>query len=208
MNNRNNDKISIPDGNDPLNPVRIYSDGVYDCFHYGHARSLEQVKKSFKYVYLIVGVPSDEDTIREKGKILMTEVERAECVSHCKWVDEILHNCPWNKTFEFLEKYDIHYVAHDPLPYKCGDIDDLYGKFKDVGRFIPIKRTEGISTTDLIARVIKDFDEFTLRSLQRGTDLKELKLDKTISFIIDYLKKDNTEYSENLLKYIVKKLNN
>ena len=27
-----------PDGNDPLNPVRIYTDGVFDMLHHGHAR--------------------------------------------------------------------------------------------------------------------------------------------------------------------------
>jgi choline-phosphate cytidylyltransferase len=49
-------KKEIPLGEDPNNPVRIYADGVYDCFHFGHARQLEQCKKIFKYVTLIVGV--------------------------------------------------------------------------------------------------------------------------------------------------------
>jgi bifunctional ADP-heptose synthase (sugar kinase/adenylyltransferase) len=56
-------KKDDPDGNDPNNPVVVYADGVFDMYHIGHAKALEQCKKLFKHVRLIVGVSSDTDVL-------------------------------------------------------------------------------------------------------------------------------------------------
>lgn len=107
----------VPDGNDPNNPVRVYADGVFDMYHVGHAKVLEQAKKLFKYTYLIVGVSGDQETIEKKGKIVQNEKERTEILYHCKWVDDVICPCPWIITVDFLIKNKIHYVAHDDIPY-------------------------------------------------------------------------------------------
>eukprot|EP00835_Amoeboradix_gromovi_P002100 NODE_111_length_19413_cov_0.323703.p8 type:complete len:174 gc:universal NODE_111_length_19413_cov_0.323703:2068-1547(-) len=123
-------------------PVRIYSDGVFDLFHLGHARQLEQVKKAFPNTTLIVGVCSDKDTHEHKGKTVMSEAERFEAIRHCKWVDEVVIG-PWVINDEFLKLHKIDLVAHDDLPYNSAGMDDVYAHLKLLGRFLPTERTSG-----------------------------------------------------------------
>ncbi|XP_075264465.1 uncharacterized protein LOC142356437 [Convolutriloba macropyga] len=166
----------IPDGSDPANPVRVYADGIYDMFHFGHARALEQAKKLFPNTYLLVGCCSDSMTHSYKGMTVFSDVERYESLRHCRWVDEVITDAPWVVTQEFLDKHNIHYVAHDALPYSdaTGQANDVYDFVKKMGRFKETKRTEGISTSDIILRIIRNYNDFVLRNLKRGYSRKDL----------------------------------
>ena len=166
----------VPDGNDPNNPVRVYADGVFDMFHIGHAKVLEQAKKLFKHVYLIVGVSGDKETIEKKGKIVMNERERSEILMHCRWVDQVICPCPWTITVDFLQQHGIHYVAHDDAPYGSGGAEDIYYDVKKLGMFRATQRTNGISTSDIINRIIADKDHYIERSLERGYERKEINV--------------------------------
>lgn len=162
-------------------PVRIYTDGIFDLFHYGHAKCLEQIKHFYENTTLIVGVCNDEDTIMYKGVPVMNENERYESLKHCKWVDEIVENAPWTITPDFIEKHKIDYVAHDAIPYfdKSGNSennDDCYGWLKKAGLFKETERTQDISTSDLILRILKNYNQFVLRNLARGYTRNDMNL--------------------------------
>lgn len=157
-------------------PVRVYADGVFDLFHLGHMRQLEQAKNAFPDVYLLVGVTGDSETHKRKGLTVLTGAERAETLRHCKWVDEVIPNCPWIVTPDFLEKHKIDYVAHDDLPYGADEGDDIYSPIKKQGKFLVTQRTEGVSTTGIITKIVRDYEKYIARQFKRGTSRQELNV--------------------------------
>lgn len=161
-------------------PLRIFCDGTFDLFHFGHARALEQAKKAFPNVHLIVGCNSDLLTHRYKGRTVLTDLERYESLRHCKWVDEVVPNSPWILDDAFLEAHDIDFVAHDAMPYTMGATadsgGDIYGHLKTIGKFYETTRTGGISTSDIVTRIVRDYDAFVRRNVARGATMDELNL--------------------------------
>lgn len=192
---------NYPDGSDEKNPIRIYSDGVFDCFHYGHARLFQKIKKMFKHVHLIIGVCLDSDIIQSKGMPIMNDQERRESVTHCKWVDEVVEG-PWVITEEYLDKIGAHYIAHDPEPYKYKNIDDLYGVFKEKKRFIATTRTDGISTTDIINKVVSNHEEYIERALKKHTNINSLNLES-----FSYIKYKSIDVLSKISSFINEKAN-
>lgn len=138
-------------------PVRIYADGVYDLFHFGHALQLRQAKLSFPSVYLLVGVNSDEQVWHHKARTIMTHAERLEAVRHCRWVDEVVAEAPWVIDVAFIQKYEIDYVAHDEEHYASAGHSDVYNYVKSIGKFMPTRRTPGVSTSDLLERIVSGY---------------------------------------------------
>jgi len=134
-------------------------------------RQLEQAKKAFPDVYLIVGVTGDEETHKRKGLTVLSGKERSETVRHCRWVDEVVEDCPWIVTPEFLERHQIDYVAHDDIPYGADEGDDIYAPIKAAGKFLVTQRTEGVSTTGIITKSVLPLPHFWCgRENHPGTD--------------------------------------
>ena len=108
----------------------------------------------------------------------MTAEERAECFRQCKWVDEVIVNSKWLVDIEYLDKLNCKYIARDSNPYPCGDINDMYEPFKKANRFLTTKRIGSISTTDLINRVLSNYEYYVKNVSKMDINIKLLKCQK------------------------------
>jgi ethanolamine-phosphate cytidylyltransferase len=157
-------------------PVRVYMDGCFDLAHFGHANALRQAKACGDT--LVVGLIPDAEVLRCKGPPVLREAERRAVIASVKWVDEIIENVPYDLTPEFCEtlysKHGIDFIVHGDDPCLLPDGTDAYDAPKRAGRFRMIKRTEGVSTTDIVNRVLR-----AAASDERREKKKKTKRDDT-----------------------------
>jgi ethanolamine-phosphate cytidylyltransferase len=153
--------------------TRIYIDGVFDIIHSGHFNAIRQAKKLGDI--LVVGVNSDSDVEKAKGPTLMNVHERAALVSACKWVDEVVLDTPYSPTLELLDSLNIDYCAHGDDPCFNENGEDAYKQIKEAGRFKVFKRTEGISTTEILGRLILANRSYSMDTKEMMTSSDMLK---------------------------------
>uniref|UniRef100_A0A6Q2WVH3 ethanolamine-phosphate cytidylyltransferase n=1 Tax=Esox lucius TaxID=8010 RepID=A0A6Q2WVH3_ESOLU len=124
----------------------------YDMVHYGHSNQLRQAKAMGDY--LIVGVHTDGEISKHKGPPVFTQAERYKMVRAIKWVDEIVEGAPYVTTLETLDKYNCDFCVHGDDITLTVDGKDTYEEVKKSGRYRECKRTQGVSTTDLVGRML------------------------------------------------------
>ncbi|GJP59391.1 hypothetical protein CLOP_g11712 [Closterium sp. NIES-67] len=124
--------------------------------HYGHANALRQAKALGDE--LVVGVVSDEEILLNKGPPVVSLEDRVRMVREVKWVDEVVVGTPYCITPDFLHRlftrHGVDFIIHGDDPCLLPDGSDAYAEAKQAGRYLEVKRTEGISSTDIVGRML------------------------------------------------------
>uniref|UniRef100_A0A0N5ATI7 ethanolamine-phosphate cytidylyltransferase n=1 Tax=Syphacia muris TaxID=451379 RepID=A0A0N5ATI7_9BILA len=131
---------------------RVWCDGCFDMVHFGHANQLRQAKQLGNY--LVVGVHTDAEIERHKGPPVFTEEERYRMVRGIKWVDEVVEGAPYITSVKTLDEYGCDFCVHGNDITLTAEGIDTYGEVKRCGRYRECQRTAGVSTTDLVGRML------------------------------------------------------
>ena len=132
--------------------IRVWTDGCFDMVHFGHANALRQAKAMGDV--LVVGVHSDEEITHHKGPPVFNEQERYKMCRAIKWVDEVVMDAPYVTTIDTLDKYNCEFCVHGDDITLTADGNDTYAAVKAAGRYKECKRTAGVSTTNLVGRML------------------------------------------------------
>jgi ethanolamine-phosphate cytidylyltransferase len=120
--------------------------------HSGHYNAIRQAKCLTDI--LVVGVHSEKEIRKHKGPPVMSDEERLATVRACKWVDEVVFDTPYDPSLELLVKLNCDYCVHGDDISTTADGKDAFAELKAAGRMKIVKRTEGVSTTDLVGRLL------------------------------------------------------
>lgn len=135
--------------------MRIYIDGIFDLFHYGHLESFRKCKEIDNKVYLIVGVIGDKVAENYKRLPIINENHRYAIIDSISYVDEIVKNSPLIINKEFMEKHQIDLVVHGFLNKKDANKQDNFFKYpKSVNKFKEIEYCKETSTTEIINKIL------------------------------------------------------
>ena len=129
-----------------------YIDMVGDLFHFGH---VHMIKKVYDLGYTVVlGIHSDETVESYKRKPILTMDERIKTISSCKYIHSIIKDAPLIVTKKFLDKHNIDMVFHGHLLKNDFKYKKMYEIPSKLGKFTRIEYFAGISTTEIINRII------------------------------------------------------
>lgn len=134
-----------------------YTDMCADLCHYGHFNYLDQVYQKClslangDEIKLIVGIHDDTTIVSYKRTPIMTMEERCRMVKYHPKVSLVVDNAPLKVTSEYLQQFNVDALFTGTRPQE--ELELMYNIPIDMIHMIPY--TDGISTTDLINRVLR-----------------------------------------------------
>ena len=134
-----------------------YTDMCADLCHYGHFNYLDLVYEhclslaNGDDIQLIVGIHNDDTIVSYKRTPIMTMEERCRMIKYHTRVKLVIPNAPLKVTTEYLQQYNVNALFTGTRPME--ELEMMYNIPMDMIHMIPY--TDGISTTDLINRVLK-----------------------------------------------------
>jgi ethanolamine-phosphate cytidylyltransferase len=120
----------------------------------------------------VVGIVCDEQVIVHKGPPILTWEERAEIMNGCKWADEVVKTPDYILSVDTFNELGLDYVAHGDDPCYNLDGTEAYETFRSLGKFKCFKRTVGVSTTDIVGK---------LMSMAKNTERKSSNVESPIT---------------------------
>ncbi|CZT20553.1 related to phosphoethanolamine [Ramularia collo-cygni] len=155
----------------PIREDRLWVDGCFDFFHHGHAGVLLQSRRLG--ASLFCGVHSDADITLNKGPTVMSLAERVAAMEACRFSTKVVPNAPYVTSIPWISHYGCQYVSHgDDITSDAGG-EDSYRFVKKAGRMKIVPRTQGISTTDLVGRMLDQTTGHFVQSLEAVIQGKE-----------------------------------
>lgn len=120
---------------------RVIIYGTYDLLHYGHIELLRRAREIGDY--LIVALSTDEFNKLKNKKSYYNYEQRKMMLESIRYVDLVIPESNWDQKTKDVDRYEVDtfIMGHDWE----GEFDFL----KDKCEVIYLKRTEGISTTQI-----------------------------------------------------------
>jgi ethanolamine-phosphate cytidylyltransferase len=88
-------------------------------------------------------------------------------VEACRWATKAIPKAPYVTSLPWITHYGCQYVVHGDDITSDSDGKDCYRYVKAAGRFKVVKRTPGISTTDLVGRMLLCTKSHFIPSLEK-----------------------------------------
>ena len=167
----------------PSRELRIWMDGAFDMMHYGHVNAFRQGRALG--THLVVGLnDAFHHALRKGTPPVMNDDERLAMVGACKFVDEVVPKVPYVMSDEYvrwmIQTYRIDLVVHGDDPCIV-DGRDVYESAQKLGKYATIPRTEGVSTTEIVGRMLLLTTDHHDVKGAKGTPIKAKKLSEALA---------------------------